>query len=60
MSKITSCPLDRKLRRKNKIPEYHVPSPKRYGEEDTRLINKKPPNPVAVLRRKTKRSMKCD
>ena len=47
-------------RKKNQIFEYPAPSPKGYNEEDTRSINKKPSNPVGVLRRKTKRSMKYD
>ena len=48
------------MKRKNQILEYHAPSPEGYNEKDTRLINKKPPNLVGVLRRKTERSMKYD
>ena len=48
------------MRRKNQIPEYHAPNPKGYNEEDMRLIDEKPPNPVGVLKRKTERFMKCD
>ena len=36
----TSYLLGKKVRMKNQIPEYHTPSPKRYNEENTRLINK--------------------
>ena len=60
MAEKTSCLLDRKMKRKNQIPENHAPSPKGYNEEDTRLINEKLPNPVGVLRKKIERSMKCD
>ena len=56
----TSCLLDKKMRKKNQIPEYHAYIPEGYDKEDTRLIDEKPPNPVRVLRKKTKRSMKCD
>ena len=34
--------LDRKMRRKNQISKYHVPSSKRYNKEDMRLIIEKP------------------
>ena len=34
------------MRRKNRILEYHAPSPKRFDEEDKRSINEKPSNPV--------------
>ena len=60
MCKKTSCLSDRKVRRKNQIPEYSTPSLKGYDEEDTKSINKKLPNLVGVLRKKTKRSMKYD
>ena len=56
MGEKTSCLLDRKVRRKNQISEYHTPSPKGYDEENTRLINKKLPNPVGELKRKTEKS----
>ena len=52
--------MNRKVRRKKQIPEYHVPSLKglmRTIREQS--IDEKPPNPVGKLRRKTKRSMKC-
>ena len=52
--------MNRKVRRKNQILEYHAPSSEGYNEEDTRTIDKKPPNPVGVLRKKTEKSMKCD
>ena len=58
MGEKTSCLLDKKMRKKNQIPEYHSASPEGYNEEDTRLIDEKPPNPVGILRRKTKRSIK--
>ena len=48
-------PVDKKVRRKNQIPEYHVPSP--GGTIRTIRnwsINEKPPNPVGKLRKKTK------
>ena len=48
------------MRKKNQIPEYHTSSLEGYDEKDTRLIDEKPPNLVGVLRRKTKRSRKCD
>ena len=48
------------MRKKNQISEYYAPSPKRYNEEDTRLIDEKLPNLVGVLKKKTKRFMKCD
>ena len=32
MGEKTSYLLDRKVRRKNQIPEYHAPSPKEYDE----------------------------
>ena len=40
------CLLDRKVRKKNQIFKYHVPSPEGYNEEDTRLIDEKPHNLV--------------
>ena len=52
--------MNRKVRGKNQIPEYHAPSPEGYNEEDTRLIDEKPPNLVGVLKKKTKKSMKYD
>ena len=42
----TSCLLDRKVRWKNQISEYHTPSSKGYNEEDTRSIDEKHPNPM--------------
>ena len=33
MSEKISCLLDRKMRRKNRTPEYHAPSPKGYNED---------------------------
>ena len=60
MSEKISCLLDKKMRKKNQIPQYHAPSSKGYDEEDTRSINKKAPNQVGVLKRKTEKSMKCD
>ena len=56
----TSYLSDRKMKRKNQIPEYYAPSPKKYDKEDTKSIDKKPPNPVEYWRKKTKRSMKYD
>ena len=53
-------PINKKVRRKNQIFEYPSPSPKGYDEENTRSIDEKPPNPVGVLWKKTKRSMKSD
>ena len=35
-----------KVRKKNQILKYHVPSPEKYHEEDTRSINEKPCYPV--------------
>ena len=52
--------LNKKMRRKSQISEYYIPSPKGYDEEDTRSIDEKPHNPVGVLTKKTKQSMKCD
>ena len=46
MGEKTSCLSNRKVRRKNQIPEYHAPSSEGYDEEDTRSIDEKPPNPV--------------
>ena len=34
------------MRRKNQISEYYAPSLKGYNEEDRRLIDEKPPNPI--------------
>ena len=42
-------PTNRKVRRKNQIPKYPAPSPKRYNEEDTRLIDEKLPDTVGIL-----------
>ena len=53
-------PTNKKLRRKNQISEYHVPSHEGYDEENMRSIDEKSPNPMRILRRKTKRSIKCD
>ena len=33
MGEKTSCLLDKKVRRKNRIPEYHTPSPDGYNED---------------------------
>ena len=46
MGEKTFCLLDRKVRKKNQIPKYHAPSPKGYNEEDTRLIDEKPPDSI--------------
>ena len=46
MGEKTSCLLDKKMRKKNQIPEYHTSSPERYDEKDTRSINEKSPHPV--------------
>ena len=45
MGKKTSYLLNKKMKRKNQIFKYHAPSSEGYNEEDTRSINKKPPNP---------------
>ena len=60
MVKKNLLPINRKVRKKNQIPEYPAPSPKAYNEEDIKSIDEKSPNPVGVLRRKTKKLMKCD
>ena len=39
-------PTNKKVRRKNQILEYYAPSPEGNNEEDTRLIDEKPLNPV--------------
>ena len=39
-------PKSKKVRKKNQILEYHIPSPEGYNEEDMRSIDEKPPNPV--------------
>ena len=33
MGEKISCLSDRKVKKKNQIPEYHAPSPKRYDED---------------------------
>ena len=54
MSEKTSCLLDKKMRKKNRIPEYHAPGPEEYDEEDTRLIDEKSPNPLGYWGKKLK------
>ena len=54
MDEKTSCLLDRKVRKKKQILEYYAPRPERYNEEDTRLIDEKPFNPVRYWGRKPK------
>ena len=39
MGEKASCLLNRKVRKKNQIPEYHAPSPKGYNKKDTRRID---------------------
>ena len=58
MDEKTSCLSDRKVRKKNQISEYYVPSPKKYNEKDTKSIDKKSPKLVGVLKRKTERLIK--
>ena len=60
MSNKTSFLLDKKMRKKNQIPKYYALSSKEYNEEDTRLFNEKSPNLVGILRKKTKRLIKCN
>ena len=60
MGEKTSYLLNKKVKKKNQIPEYHAPSLKRYNKEDTKLINEKSLNPVGVLTGKIERSMKSD
>ena len=33
MDRKTFCLLDKKVRKKNQIPEYYAPSPKKYNED---------------------------
>ena len=33
MGEKTSCLLDKKVKKKNRIPKYHTPSPKGYNED---------------------------
>ena len=48
-------PISKKVRRKNQIPEYHVPSPGRLMKIiHEQSINEKPPNQVKYLGRKPK------
>ena len=54
MGEKTSYLLDRKVRKKNQIYEYHAPSPEGYNEEDIRLIDEKLPNPVGYWGEKLK------
>ena len=35
-----------KMRKKNQILNYHASSSEGYDQEDTRLIDEKPPNPM--------------
>ena len=58
--KKTSFLSDRKVKRKNQVFEYHISSPKGNNEEDIRSINDKLSNPVRVLGKKIKRSIKYD
>ena len=39
-------PINRKVKRKNQILDYHASSPKGYNEEDMRSIDEKHFNPV--------------
>ena len=38
--------MNRKVRRKNQIPQYHAPSSEGYDEEDMRSMDEKPPKQV--------------
>ena len=50
----TSYLLDKKVKRKNQVPEYYAPSPKGYNEEDTRSIDEEPPNRMGYWGEKPK------